>query len=118
MMVGGPAEPPVEVRQVSSTGGQKGMKVERYDLVPAEPLRLLATLYGRGASKYEARNWERGYAWSLSFAALQRHAWAFWRGEDVDPETGLPHVTAVAWHAFALAEFMARQPAFDDRPGG
>lgn len=98
------------------TGGEKGSKLARYDLIPAEPLRLLAEHYGRGAQKYEDRNWERGYRWSLSFAALNRHLWAFWNGEDVDPETGSLHMTAVAWHAFALLEYAQRHLGTDDRP--
>jgi hypothetical protein len=76
---------------------------------------MLARLYGRGAAKYAAHNWRRGYPWSLSFAALQRHAWAFWNGEDIDAEMGLPHLAAVAFHAFALLEFMESHPSFDDR---
>lgn len=105
-----------EIRVVSSTGGEKGSKLARYDLIPVEPLRLLAEHFGRGARKYEDRNWERGYDWSLSFAALQRHAWQFWGGEDIDPETGSPHMVAVAWHALALVEYMAAHPEFDNRP--
>lgn len=99
-----------------TTGGEKGSKLARFDLLPATPLWMLAEHYGRGASKYADRNWERGYKWSLSFAALQRHAWAFWNGEDTDPETGSPHILAVAWHALALAEFMRTHPEMDDRP--
>lgn len=98
------------------TGGQKGSKPERYDLIPPGPMSLLARQYGVGASKYADRNWERGYSWSLNFAALMRHAWAFWRGETIDPETGLPHMAAVAWHAFALLEFADTHPELDDRP--
>lgn len=105
-----------EVRKVSSSGAEKGSKIERYDLIPAEPLRLLAQHFGRGAMKYADRNWEAGYEWSLSFAALMRHAWAFWGGEDIDPETGTPHVIAAAWHAFALAEYMNTHREFDNRP--
>lgn len=104
-----------EVRVVSTTGGEKGQKLARYDLIPARPLELLAEHYGRGARKYADRNWERGYSWSLSFGALMRHAWAFWRGEDIDEETGSPHLVAVAWHAFALLEFFERHKQFDDR---
>lgn len=107
---------PGEVRVKSSTGAEKGSKIERYDLIPAEPLRLLAQHYGRGAAKYEDRNWEAGYDWSLSFAALMRHAWAFWGGEDIDPETGTPHIIAAAWHCFALAEYMNTHRDFDNRP--
>lgn len=97
------------------TGGQKGVKLERYDLIPAEPLRLLAEHFGKGALKYDENNWRKGYKWSWSFGAMMRHAWAFWRGEDIDKETGTPHIIAVAWHAFALAEFMRTHPDKDDR---
>lgn len=108
-----------------TTGGMKGSKAERYDLVPAEPLRLLALHYGLNSEehggKYPARNWEKGYRWSLSFAAMMRHAWAFWRGEWFDRESPggrTPHVIAVAWHAFALMEWGRTHPELDDRPGG
>lgn len=110
------AAPGGEVRKVSSTGGEKGQKEARYDLLPGKSLELLARLYGRGAGKYEDRNWERGYDWSLSFAALQRHIWQFWNGEDLDEEMGMPHVACAIFHAFALLEFMDEHPEFDDRP--
>lgn len=105
-----------EVRTVSSTGGEKGQKLARFDLIPVGPLTELAKHYGRGARKYADRNWEKGYEWSKNYAALQRHLFAFWDGEDIDEETGTPHIVAVAWHAFALAEFMNTHPEFDDRP--
>lgn len=106
-----------ETRVVNATtGGEKGSKLARYDLIPAEPLELLAQHFGRGAEKYTVRNWERGYVWSLSFAALMRHAWAYWRGEDIDAETGSPHMVAVAWHALALLEFGRTHQELDDRP--
>jgi hypothetical protein len=109
-----------EVRVTSTSGASKGSKPARFDLIPVGPLTELATHYGKGAAKYPRvggrDNWRNGYDWSLSYAALQRHANAFWAGEDTDPETGSKHVTAVAWHAFALAEFMERQRVFDDRP--
>jgi hypothetical protein len=104
-----------EVRLTSETGGQKGTKPARYDLIPAEALRVLAELYGRGAAKYEDHNWRKGYDWSLSFAALQRHAWQFWNGEDNDVETGLPHMASVAFHALALIEFMGGHRGYDNR---
>ena len=108
--------PAGEVRVTSTTGGQKGTKPQRFDLIPAGALTLLAELYGRGAAKYEDRNWERGYDWSLSFAALNRHLWAFWSGEDIDAEMELPHLASVAFHTFALLEFSRTHPEFDNRP--
>ena len=104
-----------EVRTTSATGGEKGTKPERYDLIPVGALAQVARLYGRGAEKYAAHNWRRGYEWSKSYAALQRHATQFWNGEDIDPEMQLPHMASVAFHALALLTFMEEQPGFDDR---
>jgi hypothetical protein len=106
----------LEVRLTSKTGGEKGSKLARFDLLPVGPLTELAEHFGRGAQKYEDRNWERGYDWSLSYAALMRHLTQFWAGEDIDPETGGKHIIAVAWHALALAQFMDRNREFDNRP--
>ena len=104
-----------EVRVTSASGGEKGAKPQRYDLLPVLPLDLLAELYGNGAAKYAAHNWRRGYDWSLSYAAAMRHLTRFWNGEDIDPEMGLPHVIAAAFHVFALAQFMVDFPEYDDR---
>lgn len=59
---------------------------------------------------------QKGYEWSLSYAALMRHLTQFWGGEDRDQETGAKHVISVAWHALALAQFMEQHPDFDNRP--
>src|SRR6185437_9190435 len=105
-----------EVRVTSATGGAKGSKLARFDLIPPGPEIELAELYGKGGEKYEDRNWERGYPWHLSYAALRRHLAKFWKGQDRDPQTGTKEIICVAWHASALAEFMETQPECDDRP--
>lgn len=108
-----------EVRVTNpTTGGAKGTKPERYDLVPVGPLRVLARVYGMGAEKYEDRNWEKGYAWSLSYAALQRHVNAFWGGETFDPESGLHHLGHAMFHCMSMIEWGATHPELDDRPWG
>lgn len=104
-----------ETRSESSTGGQKGVKPERHSLIPQEALDYMARLYGFGAEKYAAHNWRKGYDWSKSYDSLIRHASAFWRGEDLDPETGLPHLAGAAFHCFTLMIFMEEHPEFDDR---
>jgi hypothetical protein len=111
----GPVPCPAEVRVTSETGGQKGSKLERPDLIPPSFLRELGVHYGIGAAKYDESNWKRGYDWKYSYAALQRHLRAFWEGEDIDPETGSKHVVAAAWHCAALAWFMDNMPEFDSR---
>lgn len=104
-----------ECRMVSDTGGEKGAKLACFSQIPAGPLMELAEHYGRGAQKYDAHNFRKGYDWSLTIDALNRHLWAFIGGEDYDPETGSKHVTAVAWHALALSSFMDEHPSYDDR---
>lgn len=105
-----------EVRVTNDvTGGAKGQKLARYGLIPTYPLNLVAKLYGAGAAKYEDWNWARGYAWHLSYDAMQRHANAFWSGESIDEETGQHHLAAVVFHAMALMEFERRYPQLDDR---
>lgn len=99
-----------------TTGGAKGVKSERHDLIPMGPLKEVAERYGLGIKEgYGERNWELGYKWSLSYAALQRHLTAFWQGEDEDPGTGSSHLAAVVFHAFALMEFQKTHPELDDR---
>ncbi len=131
-----------EERTTSSTGGQKGVKLARYSLIPPVPLELLAEHYGKGAKKYDVHQWRKGYEYSKSYDALLRHLQAWWRGEDLDicsndelencshefegrrwdgPEdtcwnhTGSHHIQAVMWHSFCLMEFIATETGEDDR---
>lgn len=105
-----------EVRSVDpDTGAEKGTKLARYDLIPVLPLKKLAEHYGKGAEKYADHNWRKGYDWSKSYAALQRHANEFWGGEDLDPELRSNHMAAVAFHAFTLLEYCETMRNKDDR---
>lgn len=96
------------------TGGQKGSKLARFDLIPPEALWGLAEHYGRGCEKYSDRNWEKGYKWGLSVAALQRHLYQWIMGESIDPETGGHHLIAAAWHCFALFTYETRNIGTND----
>lgn len=103
-----------EVKVVDpKTGAEKGSKLARFSLIPPEFLFALAEHYGKGARKYADRNWEKGYNWSLSIDALERHLNQFKMGQFYDdhtPEcdegcvehTGSHHLICVAWHACAL----------------
>jgi hypothetical protein len=62
-----------------------------------------------------ARNWEKGMRWGRVFGALMRHAWAWWRGEKLDPENGQHHLASVAWCALALLAYDLRGVGEDDR---
>ena len=87
----------------------------RYDLVPPEALDALSRVLTFGAAKYSSRNWEKGMDWGRVFGAMMRHAWAWWRGEHKDPETGYSHL----WHVLCCAAFLVtyeqRRIGKDDR---
>lgn len=97
------------------TGGEKGAKLEAFALIPVEPLEEVARVYGYGATKYSLRNWEKGYDWSLSYSALQRHINEFWKGRDLDAESGLPHLAHAVFHCLAMMEWAKTHPEKDDR---
>jgi len=100
------------------TGGEKATKLARYDLIPPKALWQIAEVYGKGAQKYDDNNWRKGYKWSLSYAAMLRHIQLFWMGEDIDPETGCPHVAMAGWHCLTLLTFADEHPELDDRWAG
>jgi len=88
---------------------------ERYDLIPIEPLRKLAEVYTIGAYKYTDRNWEKGIDWGRLYAAMMRHANAWWGGETIDKEDKQHHLASVVWCAFTLMEYERTHPEFDPR---
>ena len=88
----------------------------RFDLLPVRPLEEVARVYTIGAKKYADRNWEKGLQWGRVFAAMMRHAWAWWRGEKHDPKDGQHHLASVAWCALALMEYEETHQELDDRP--
>jgi len=87
----------------------------RYDLIPTQPLSFLAWVYTMGATKYEPDNWRKGIKYTRVYAALQRHANAWWEGETFDPDDGQHHLASVAWCAFTLMWYELFRPEFDDR---
>lgn len=105
-----------EIRVVSSTGGEKGQKDVQLHCLPWEGLQELGRVYTFGSNKYADYNFRKGYKWSLSFDALQRHLWAFWSRQDRDGESGLHHMAHVAWHALCLLLFSITGKGEDDRP--
>ena len=104
-----------EVRVTSGTGGQKGRKLAELGAYDALPIMELAKVAGFGATKYSAYNYLKGYPYSWSYSALQRHLHAFWSGEDNDGESGLSHLAHAMWHCGALLSFRLRGLGTDDR---
>jgi hypothetical protein len=89
----------------------------RMDLIPPEVFEEMGKVLAFGSEKYEARNWEKGMAWGRCHAAALRHLVAWSRGEDLDPETGLPHLAHAATNIAFLLAYQQRgmRDGFDDR---
>jgi len=111
-----PSDPaPWDTKSGPNTPGRKEQKLARYDLIPVKPLWKVAEVYGIGCQKYAERNWEKGYPWSKSYSALQRHLQEFWGGESYDKETKQHHLASVVFHCLALMEYEETNTDLDDR---
>ncbi len=68
-----------------------------------------------GAKKYAPNNWRKGLSWTRLLGACFRHFSAILKGEDLDPETGLPHIDHLACEVMFLQEFYRTRKDLDDR---
>ena len=70
-----------------------------------------------GARKYGRHNYRiAGVRASIYYDACGRHLDAWWEGEDVDPDSGLNHITKAIAGLFVLRDSMIRENWVDDRP--
>jgi hypothetical protein len=64
----------------------------RIELVPGVLLEEAAKIFSFGAKKYNDWNWTKGFPWLQPYASAMRHLLAWYKGEDLDAESGLPHL--------------------------
>lgn len=71
-----------------------------------------------GSCKYGRHNYrEAGVRSSIYFDATMRHLIAWWEGEDIDPDSGLSHITKALASLVVLRDAqMNGMVANDDRP--
>lgn len=84
-------------------------------LLDPEFLEGVAKVLGFGANKYAANNWRNGIATSRLISAAYRHLGAINKGEDVDPESGLPHSYHLGCCVMFLSSMLQTRPDLDDR---
>ena len=87
----------------------------RYDLNPVDFWQSLAKVLTYGAAKYGDRNWEKGMQYSRVYAAALHHLFAWARGEEIDEESGLPHIDCAATNLVFLSVYAKRGIGIDDR---
>lgn len=87
----------------------------RVDLIPTDVLLGVGKVFAFGAEKYSEREWEAGMRHGSIFAAALRHAYAHQTGEDLDRESGLPHVDHAIASLMMLSALIKRDMGTDDR---
>lgn len=70
-----------------------------------------------GALKYGRHNWRvAGARASTYIDATNRHLSSWWEGEDIDPYSGLSHITKAICSLYVLRDAMINENWVDDRP--
>lgn len=100
----------------SKFGGKRSNegKAPVHLLVP-EAMEAEARVWGMGAEKYGEYNWQKGMEYTTVLGCAMRHLMAIMRGEDIDPESGLPHAAHVKTNMSMLIFYMQHKPECDDR---
>lgn len=86
-----------------------------YSLIPADALEEIAKVFTDGTKKYASNGWLDKFTWSHYFSKIMRHLWAFWRGKDKDPESGLSHIAHAGADLMILLAYYLRKINKDDR---
>lgn len=91
-----------------------GSKI-RVELLSVPAMEAIAEVMTFGARKYADHNWRKGFAWSRLIGAAIRHLFAWMRGEDRDPESGLSHLAHAGCCIMFLLESEICSLGRDDR---
>lgn len=95
-----------------------GQTKPKLSLISPELLYPLAQALSHGANKYGVRNWrdpEHKVKTSTYADAALRHLFAYISGEDLDPDSGLPHLAHVAANCNILLDAAHCAQLHDDR---
>jgi hypothetical protein len=90
-----------------------------WSLMPFEALEEINKVLEFGASKYAVNNWQEGsgFKYSRVLNSLLRHVFAFMRGEDKDPESGLSHMAHAGCNVLFILYYLKNKARYanDDR---
>jgi hypothetical protein len=76
----------------------------------------MADVLTKSQSKYTKFNWQRPTKLSTPYDSLMRHILSFQRGENIDPDDGLPHLIKAAVNLMFMHYHLTTNPDYcDDR---
>lgn len=94
-----------------------GTKKCPFSTVPAPVIAEVGLGMLEGALKYGRHNYRAiGVRTSVYYDAAFRHLTAFWEGQDIDPDSGLPHITKAIACLVVLRDSQLVGNVVDDRP--
>jgi hypothetical protein len=94
-----------------------GVRKAPMSAVPANVLAELGVAMLEGAAKYGRHNYRAvGVRASVYYDAALRHLFAWWEGEDIDPDSGVSHITKMLSTLVVLRDAMLNGKLEDDRP--
>jgi hypothetical protein len=94
-----------------------GVKKVPYSTVPGNVITEVAAAMAEGALKYGRHNYRGvGVRASVYYDATLRHLISWWEGEDIDPDSGLSHITKAITSMVVLRDAMLQGKCEDDRP--
>lgn len=85
------------------------------DELPGDRWVQLCRVSEFGARKYTRGNYLKGSPWSSICNSLMRHVLAVDVGQEIDPDSGLPHAGHIAWNCAFLLHCVRCFPELDDR---
>lgn len=94
-----------------------GIKKVPFSTVPSEVTAEVGLAMMEGALKYGRHNYRTvGVRASVYYDAALRHLTSFWEGQDIDPESGLPHIVKCLACLYVLRDSQMMGNWVDDRP--
>jgi hypothetical protein len=94
-----------------------GIKKAPLSTVSGPVLMEVGVAMMEGARKYGRHNYRSaGVRGSVYYDATLRHLISWWEGEDLDPDSGLSHITKAIASLTVLRDSMIRGNWSDDRP--
>lgn len=94
-----------------------GIKKVPFHVIPSTVQAELGLALLEGALKYGSYNWRAvGVRGSTYIDALSRHLSAWWNGEDIDPESGISHITKAIACLTVMRDSQIYGNFNDDRP--
>lgn len=94
-----------------------GVRKVPMSTVPANVLAEVGVAMLEGASKYGRHNYRAvGVRGSVYYDGTMRHLMDWWEGQDLDPDSGMSHITKAITSLIVLRDAMIQGKFTDDRP--